>query len=157
MMKVILGIVIGAAVVGGVYYWQTKPEPTPAERIEKALNDAGDAAKEAQEALKDGATMAGKDLQAKMEETAAEFAESIGMTVEQMSAEVTGLVEKWEQEGILTENGFDYNKATDAVNDSTLAQDTKDQIDALLEQIRDTPEVFEQKWKEIGALLKAEN
>lgn len=155
MMKVILGVVIGAAIVGGIIFWQNRPEPTPAERFEKAINDAGDAMSEAQDALKDGAAAAGKDFQSRMEEAAAGVAESLGLTIEEMSAEVTGLVDKWQQEGILTENGFDYDKATEAVSESDLAKNTKDQLNAMLAQIRETPEVFEQKWQEIGALLQS--
>ena len=60
----------------------------------------------------------------------------------------------WEDTGIVTEDGFSYENAIKTVNESSLDEATKTKIVALIEQIHETPALFEEKMKEIQRVLK---
>ncbi|MBE1283672.1 MAG: hypothetical protein GJ676_10220 [Rhodobacteraceae bacterium] len=164
MNRTVIGVVVGVVVVAVVAV-MNRPEPTPQERLEDAVQSAGDSLQEAGEAISDGVRQAGEDLQSQAEDAANELAEQaeevatsladrISTQATAFSAEALALAKAWEDSGILTSEGFDLDKAKEAVAASSLEQATKDRIVAVLEQIQATPELFDQKMQELHDILK---
>lgn len=152
----IFALIAGGVVIAAVF-WLNQPEPapkTPQERLEEAAETAAAALKDAGEAISDGAAETAENLKSSAEETAADLAQSVALTAEAAKAEATRLSDAWENSGIFTEEGFSYENAIKAVNDSSLDEATKTKIVTLLEQIHETPALFEEKMKEIRDVLK---
>lgn len=150
ILVAVLGLCIGAAVV--VVY--NRPEPTPAERLEDAVKDAGDALKDAGNAISDGARDAKDGIERDLTTAAAELAEMAAASSEKLSDKAVRLVTAWQETGILTEDGFNYDNAIKAVEDSSLDGQTKDRITTILNDIREAPETINEKLRELRAVLE---
>jgi hypothetical protein len=154
MNKTIIAALIGAGVVIAAVLWLNQPEPTPKEQLKDAAETAADALQDAGKAISDGAAETAESLKKSAEETAAEVTESAAQTANAAKAEATRLITAWEDTGIVTEDGFSYENAITTVNESSLDEPTKTKIVALIEQIHETPALFEEKMKEIREILK---
>jgi hypothetical protein len=154
MNKTIIAALIGAGVVIAAVLWLNQPEPTPKEKLEDAAETAADALQDAGKAISDGAAETAESLKKSAEETAAEVTESAAQTANAAKAEATRLITAWEETGIVTEDGFSYENAITTVFYRSLDEPTKTKIVALIEQIHETPALFEEKMKEIREILK---
>ncbi|WP_380055810.1 hypothetical protein ACFE33_01205 [Falsihalocynthiibacter sp. SS001] len=132
MIKVILGALLGAAIAAGAFFFFNKPEPTPQERLEAALEDAQNSTKEAGEAAADVISQIGNDLSGRATETAITLAESVTELSEKTKSELERMFVQWQESGIITENGVDYEKAAQAIRESNLSDSEKLQLTELL-------------------------
>ena len=123
MSRIIVSVIFVAAIAAGAYYYLNRPEPTPAERFEAAVEDAGKALNEAAEAAADATTSAVEKATEKASETASNLSEeaaemakqaekaveaAVDQTNEQMAAlsrQAEELMNSWEEQGALTEEG----------------------------------------------------
>ena len=157
MNKTIIAGLVGAGVVIAALFWMNQPEPTPMspkERLEDAAENAAAALQDAGQAISDGAAETAESIKKSAEETAAGLAESISQSANAAKAEANRLITAWEDTGIVTKDGFSYDNAIKTVNESSLDASTKTKIVALIEQIHETPALFEEKMKEIREILK---
>ncbi len=166
----IIGIAI-AAIGAGAYYILNHPEPTPAEQLQSAAEDAADAASEAASAAQDAANEAlqnateqASEAASSISDQAAELAEQAGQTatdladqageqVASLSSEGQELLSSWIEEGALTLQNFDYDKMVAAVQESTLTQDVKTQAIKILDEIKASPETIALKIQELQQLF----
>ena len=158
MNKGIIAALVGGGAVMAALFWLNQPEPAPKtsqERLESAADTVAAALQEASEAISDGAAETAEKVKESVEESAAELAESVAQTADAAKTEANRLVAAWEDTGILTADGFSYESAIKAVNESALDEPTKAKIVSLLEQIQETPALFEEKMKEIRETLKS--
>ena len=160
MSRIIVSVVVIIAIAAGAYYFLNKPEPTPAERFEAAVQDAGDALSEAAEAAADATTNAVEQATDKASEMAKQAEKSLNdaaeLTSEQLAAlqkQAEGLVKSWEEQGALTEEGFNYDKMVKAIEDSTLSDEAKGQLIQILAEIKASPETVAAKIEEFRKLM----
>ena len=146
--SVIIAVVIGVAIAA--VYALTRPEPTPSEKLAEAAQDAGEAAKDALDdlagAADEAATALRKEVESKTEELQAEaesLAEAFTAELSEQSAKAQEEMEKlqkdWRATGIVTDDGIDFNAAIAAIEKSDLDDDSKKQLTAVIEFLRDTP------------------
>lgn len=154
MNKVILGALIGAAVVAAGFFLLNKPEPTPEERLKSALEDASNSAKEAADAAADVVGEVGTAISASASDAAAEIAGYVEKLSDDTKAKFDAELAEWKAEGIITDDGFDFNKAVAALQDSDLSASAKTQINQVLEAMRDAPEAFDEQFKELKEQLE---
>ena len=166
----ILAIVIAAIGAGG-YFYLNQPEPTPAEGLETAAEEAAgavtDAASSAQDAASDAvdaateqAAEAASSLADQASEAASSVADQAADTAQEASDQVAALagqgqelLNSWIQEGKLDPTNFDYDGIMASLQDSTLATDLKDQAIKIVNDIKDSPETIVQKTQELTNLL----
>lgn len=149
MQKVGL-IAIAAVAVVAVIYAVTRPEPTPAERMSEAAQEAGDALTDTAENLAATTRDAAEALQAEAEDqldsvqdntVALNKAVSAKMaeTSEEARQEIANLTIEWRETGIITDEGIDFDAAIDSVDTSAMQPGTKTQVVSFLEFLRDAP------------------
>lgn len=153
MLKVIVGIVIGAAIVFVGFSVLDKPEPTPEEKLKAALENVGTATQEAADAATEMAEEVGTALKTSASATATEIANSLSALSADSKAQLEALLAEWKESGVITEDGFDFNKAAEAVNDSSLAQAAKDQLNSLIELLKKNPEDHKKQMDELRKQL----
>lgn len=181
-MSRLLLIVAIAAIGAGAYYYTTRPDPTPAEKLQAAAEDAteavGEAASAVQEAatdavneateqaseaassLADQATEAASSVTSEASETANDLAEQAndaaaqaGDQVAALTAQGQDLLNTWVQDGMLTAQNFDYDAMVASVKDSALAESVKTQVIQILDDIKASPETVVAKVQDLRALL----
>ncbi len=176
-------IILAIAIIGvGAYYFVTKPEPTPAEQLQSAAEDASEAVGEAATAVQeaasdavDAATDQASEAASSLTDQASEAASSVA---EQASDAATSLTEQaddaateagdqvaaladqgqdlfntWVQDGLLTAQNFDYDAMVASVQDSTLTQDIKTQAIEILDEIKASPELVVAKMQDLRSLM----
>ncbi|NOD33890.1 MULTISPECIES: hypothetical protein [unclassified Ruegeria] len=166
----ILAVIIAVFGVGG-YYYLNQPEPTPAERLQTAAEEAGDAladaASDAQDAVADAvdtATEQASEAAASVADQAAEAASSVadqaseaaqqaGDQVAALTDQGQELLNSWIQEGKLNPANFDYDGIMASLEESTLAADLKKQAIQIVNDIKASPETIAQKIQELTNLL----
>lgn len=153
MGKVIIGAIIGAAIVVAGVMFLNKPEPTPEERLKDAIENIGDATKDAAEA----ATDAAEDVAEAMATSAANAANEMAEYATKLSSDTKAQLEEkltdWKESGIISDDGFDFGKATTALEESNLSEAAKKQITDILEALRDTPDDFKVQMDELKKQL----
>ena len=163
-MKKIALIAVVTVVVAAAIYTFTRPEPTPAERLSEAAQEAGDALSDAADDLTSATGEAAEALQveaeAKMEEiesSAAILRDTISGQMTETSGEVRkeieSLIADWRETGIVTDNGIDLDAAISAVDKSEIPIETKTQVIAFMELLRDTPGDAKVKLEELEKSL----
>lgn len=157
MSKGIIAAFFGVCAVLTLVYYMSRPEPTPTERLEDAISDAESALKDAGEAISESVADVRAGLEADFKTATAELSEMVAASAETMSAEATKLIAAWQDAAIVTEDGFDFENAIKAVENSSLDGEKKDRIITLLHDIRDAPEMAAEKLREIRAELEAGN
>ena len=164
MNKNVLGLVIGAAVVGVVLFMMSRPEPTPSERLAEATEEIKDATQEAveaaSEAVEEAITVTVDATKEKTEEMKVALAESLADMTEDVAtisqdaqAQLKQFLNDWEASGVLTEAGIDLTKATEAVDASGLSADAKTQVNSVLTALQNAPGAFKEKLDALKALL----
>lgn len=149
-MKKTAYLLAAAAAIAALTMYLTRPEPTPAERLSDAVQEAGEAAQDAAKELADAAeeTVAAlqKETEAKADELRSEAAvamDALSKKVTETSAtaqqEMENFISDWRSTGIVTENGIDFDAAVASVNETDLDAETKKQINNLLTFLRDLP------------------
>lgn len=170
MSRLILVAVI--AVLGvGAYLYLNQPEPTPAEKLESAAQQAGEAIGDAATAVTEAAEQAlseagdqASDAASSVVDQATETAEQAGQAatdlanqtsdqVAALTAQGSELINTWVQEGMLTGDQFDYDKMVDQVRNSQLSQDIQTKVIAILDEIKVAPETAALKLQELRSLL----
>lgn len=150
MSKTVIAAIFGVCVGAAAIYWLNQPEPTSGERLNKAVEDAGDALQDATEAVSDGLKAISDDAQS----AAADVAESVSRRSDAFRNEANRLITAWEETGILTEDGYNHENAVETIEESSLDGETKDQILTILQQIKEAPDQFQQKIAEIREILE---
>ncbi|WP_171121415.1 MULTISPECIES: hypothetical protein [unclassified Ruegeria] len=148
---IVLGVVV-AAIGAGIYYYLNQPEPTPAERLQSAAQDAGDAVSDAVESVTEQAS----DATDQAGQAAADLANQAGEEVAALAEQGQDLLNSWIEEGTLTVQNFDYDAMVASVQDSALAQDMKTKAISILDEIKASPELFAAKLQELQALLQGQ-
>lgn len=176
-------LIVAIAVIGaGAYYFSTKPDPTPAEQLQSAAEDASDAVGEAASAVQeaasdavDAATDQASEAASSLTEQASEAASSVSEQASDAAASLTEqagdaasdageqlaalagqgqeLFNSWVQEGMLTAQNFDYDAIVTSVQDSSLTQSIKTQAIGILDEIKASPELIVEKMQELRNLL----
>jgi len=168
MNKVIVGAVIGAAVVGGLVFVLNRPEPTPptpkerlaeaAEEIrdvtQEAVEAASDAAEDAGEALASGTKEAVEKMKSEVVETYADVAERVAQTSQDTKRQMKRFLTDWKASGIVTEEGIDFAAAAATIEASDLSAEAKANVISVLNALRDAPGVFAEKLDALKTLLK---
>lgn len=163
MNKVLVALVATAA-VAAIIYAVTRPEPTPAERLSEAAQEASDAAKDAvqdlSEAAEETVDAVRKEAEAKTEEIEDETAAAmeavsaeLDATTSEVKKELDVLLEEWRASGIVTDEGIDFNAAIEAVETSELEAETKSKVQAVIEFIRDAPGEAKEKLEALQASI----
>ncbi len=160
MSRTILLAVVIAAVGAGIYYYISQPEPTPAEQVQSAAQDAGDAVSEAAGAVTDQANEAASsiaeqasDVAEQAGQTATDLANQAGEEVASLANQGQDLFNSWIEDGALALQNFDYDTMVAAVQESTLTQDIKTQAIQILDDIKASPETIATKIQELRDLL----
>ncbi|MEY8097501.1 hypothetical protein AB9F29_08760 [Falsihalocynthiibacter sp. S25ZX9] len=147
MIKVVLGAVLGAAIVVAGYFLLNKPEPTSEQRLKSALEDAGDAAKD----------VVG-DVGTSIAKGASDKAEGMARYVEQLSDDAKVKLEielaKWRESGTISDDSFDFEKAVADLKNSDLSTATQAQINDILKTLQDAPESFDAQLNELRKQLE---
>lgn len=168
MNKVIVGVVVGAAVVGGLLFVLNRPEPappTPKERLSEAAEGIREATQEAVEVASDAAEDAGEglasstkeavdEMKAEVAEAYADVAERVAQTSQETQEQMARFLTDWKASGIMTEEGIDFAAATAAVEASDMSVDAKANVIAVLNALRDAPGAVEKKLDALMTLLK---
>ncbi|NDR59430.1 hypothetical protein [Aliiruegeria sabulilitoris] len=157
MSKVLLGAVLGAAIVGALVFLLNQPEPvppTPEERLNKAAEEIRDATQESVEAASDAAREAVGGIMGQVAEGYADVAERVAQTSQETQKELTRFLAEWRAKGILTEEGVDFAAATEAIEGSELSAEAKENAIAVLNALRDAPGTFEKKLNALNILLE---
>ncbi|WIY24268.1 hypothetical protein [Parasedimentitalea psychrophila] len=153
MSKTIISVILAVCVGAALFFWFTKPEPTPGERLSEAVATAGDALQDAGEAISDSAAESAEQITSDVQAAAADIAEDVTAQATAFSNEAARIIAAWDETDILSADGYSHDNAVKAIKTSTLDDETKDQILALLQQIKDAPETLEQKAAEIREIL----
>lgn len=176
-------LIVAIAVVGfGAYYFATKPEPTPAEQLQSAAEDASEAVGEAASAVQeaasdavDAATEQASEAASSLTEQASEAASSVSEQASDTAASLTEqagdaateageqvaalagqgqeLFNSWVQDGMLTAQNFDYDAIVTSIQDSSLTQGIKTQALSILDEIKASPDLIVEKIQDLRNLL----
>ncbi len=144
----VLGVLV-AGIGAGIYYYLTQPEPTPAEQLQSAAQDAGDAVSDAVESVAEQAANASDQV----EQSATDLANQASEDVAALASQGQDLLNSWIEDGTLAVQNFDYDKMVASVKDSALTNDLKTRAIAILDEIKASPEVFAAKLEELRSLL----
>lgn len=167
MSRSLLLSVIIAGVGAGAYYYLTQPEPTPAEKLQSAAEEAKEAVSDAVESISEQADQTGQaasELAEKVEQAASDLAEQAGQTAsdladhasEQVAALTTqgqALLQQWVEDGTLSVQNFDYDALVASVQESDLSETLKTRAVEILDQIKESPQVIAEKIQELQTLL----
>lgn len=163
MSRTILLAVFVAAIGAGIYYYLNQPEPTPAEQLQSAAQDAGDAVNEAVDAATEqvneaASSVADQASQAAEQagQTATDLANQAGDQVASLASQGQDLVNTWIEQGSLSVQNFDYDAMVTSVQNSDLTQDLKDQAVKILDDIKASPQLIAEKIEELRALLSGQ-
>ncbi|WP_121067703.1 hypothetical protein [Chachezhania antarctica] len=146
MLRVIAIVaVIGALGFGGYVYWQDRQvPPTPQEEAAVAgenLSDAVNNLKDAVTGVSSAATEQAKDA---LSDNVANLQASLGnlaaSTLNDAADSLNGLQARLEAQGILTEDGLDYDRAVEKVNEMELPTAVRARAMETLREVQDTPE-----------------
>ncbi len=148
---ILLGAAI-AAIGAGVYFYLNQPEPTPAEQLQSAAKDAGDAVSDAVQSVAEQAS----DATEQAGQAAADLANQAGEEVAALATQGQDLLNSWIEEGTLTVQNFDYDAMVASIEESALAQDLQTQAIAILDEIKASPDLIVEKLQELRALLTAQ-
>ncbi|MFK7875683.1 MAG: hypothetical protein AB8B71_07855, partial [Paracoccaceae bacterium] len=151
-------------VAAAAIYALTRPEPTPAERLSEAAQEAGGTLSDAVDDLTSAAGEAAEALRveskAQMEELEASatiLSDTISGQMNETSGEVRkeieSLIADWRETGIVTDNGIDFDAAISSVDTSEMPTETKTQVIAVMEFLRDTPGDAKVKLEELEKSL----
>lgn len=157
-------VLVAVIVIAVVIYALTRPEPTPAERLSEAAEDAGEAAKDAVEELAAVAEDAVDTLQENAEAKAQEIQNDAAATADALATELVTASEEarselevfindWRESGIVTDEGIDYDAAIAAVNAADMDAKTKEEVNRILAYIRDLPGEAQRKLQELENAL----
>ncbi|SDW42686.1 hypothetical protein SAMN05444358_101788 [Ruegeria halocynthiae] len=176
-------LIVAIAVVGaGAYYFATKPDPTPAEQLQSAAEEASEAVGEAASAVQEAASDAvdaateqaseaassvadqateaassvseqASDAAASLTEQATDAASEAGDQVAALAGQGQELFNSWVQDGTLTAQNFDYDAMVASVQDSTLTQEIKTQALKIIDDIKASPELIVEKIQDLRNLL----
>lgn len=170
MSRIIILINI-AGLGAGAYFYLNQPEPTPAEKLQSAAKEAGEAVGEAataaqeaaSEALSTATQEAGDAASAAVEQageaaeqagqTATDLANQAGDQVAALTAQGQELLNTWVDEGMLSAEQFDYDAMVESVKNSQLSQEIQDQVIKILDGIKEAPETAALKIQELRNLL----
>ncbi|NOD63303.1 MULTISPECIES: hypothetical protein [unclassified Ruegeria] len=171
MSRTLILIIVLAAIGVGGYYYLNQPEPTPAERLQSAAEDASDALADAATAAQDAASdavdaateqasEAASSLTEQASEAASSVADQASEAAQQASDQVAALtgqgqelLNSWIAEGKLNPANFDYDGIMTSLEESTLAADLKEQAIKIVNDIKASPETIAQKIQELTNLL----
>jgi len=163
MSRTILLAVVVAGIGAGIYYYLTQPEPTPAEQLQSAAEDAGDAVNEAAQGITEQATEAASsiaeqatDAAEQTGQAATDLANQAGEEVAALTNQGQDLMNSWVEDGALTLQNFDYDTMVASVQESNLAQDIKTQAIQILDDIKASPETIAVKIQELQQLLSGQ-
>ncbi len=148
---ILLGAAI-AAIGAGVYFYLNQPEPTPAEQLQSAAKEAGDAVSDAVQSVAEQAS----DATEQAGQAAADLANQAGEEVAALATQGQDLLNSWIEEGTLTVQNFDYDAMVASIEESALAQDLQTQAIAILDEIKASPDLIAEKLQELRALLTAQ-
>lgn len=149
MNKVILGALLGAAVVVAGLFILNKPEPTPEEKMKAALENAGDAAQDAVSAAADVVSEVGESVSQSASQAVLEMTGYATNLSNETKVQLEQKLAEWKAVGIVTEDGFDFEKAATAIKESSISEASKAQINEILEALRKAPESFEAQLNEL--------
>jgi polyhydroxyalkanoate synthesis regulator phasin len=177
-MSKILAVIVVAVIGAGAYYYLNQPEPTPAEQLQSAAEEASDAVSATQEAASDAASSITEqaseaasavqdaasdavdnvseqaaDAAAALSEQATDAAESAGDQVAALTSQGQELFNTWLQDGMLTAQQFDYDAMVASVQDSTLSDTVKTQAIAIFDKIKASPETLVAEIQKLRTLL----
>ncbi|PRY21245.1 hypothetical protein CLV78_110120 [Aliiruegeria haliotis] len=164
-MKILIGALLGGAIVFAVVFFMKQPEPTPEERLDEAAQQAGEAAKDAVDALKDAANDAtgaladdlsksADEISKQLEMASADLSERIASSSSAARGELDKMMADWKATGILTESGMDFDKAKEAINRSELPEDAKSQIALVLDFLDTAPGAFDARLREVEEAVR---
>lgn len=164
MQRTVLFIVAAGALAAAAYY-ATRPEPTAADRLSEAVEDAGQAARDVAEELTIAANEAADSVQSQVENRSAEFESQAGMVADAVATRLSdtsretqdrlfALLQIWREAGIVTQSGIDFDAAIDAVEETDMSTESREQVVRLLEFMRDAPAAAEIKLAALEAALK---
>lgn len=154
MSKTMISVILAACVGAALFFWLQQPEPTPEERLSEAVESAGDALKDAGEAISDSVEDSAEQITSDVPNAAADIAENLAAQATAFSNEADRLIAAWDETDILTDEGYNHDNAVKTIEESALDEGTKEQILALLQQIKESPEMLEEKVAEIREILE---
>ncbi|WP_108858642.1 hypothetical protein [Ruegeria sp. Alg231-54] len=149
MSRTLILAVIVAGLGAGAYYYLNQPEPTPAESLQSAAQDAGAAVNDAVDAATEQASEAASSIA----DQATEAADQAGDQVASLANQGQDLLNSWIEEGTLSVQNFDYDAMVASVQDSQLSQDLKTKALGILDEIKASPQLIAQKIEELRTLL----
>lgn len=164
MSRNIVIAIVAIVVIGGIVFALNRPEPTPQERLQDAVKDTAESVKEAGEAVKDAVGEAAESVAKDVEKAASEASENVSQAIaslseeiaastEQSKEQITTLIGEWKDSGIITEDGVDFDKASQAVDESSLSDENKKKAKSILSALRDAPGAFSEKLAKLEAAL----
>ncbi|TMV08728.1 hypothetical protein FGK63_06305 [Ruegeria sediminis] len=171
MSRLIITAVVVAALGAGAYYYLSQPEPTPAEKLEAAADDAGQALNDAAKAVSEAAGSVVESSTEKASELADQAGDAVDSATQQageaaqslsqqaqdqvaaLGDQGDALLKSFEEQGYLTEEGFDYDKVVADIQKSPLAEDVKTEAIKILDEIKAAPETLSDKIAELRKLL----
>ncbi|MEX0349594.1 MAG: hypothetical protein AB3N15_09235 [Paracoccaceae bacterium] len=149
-MSRLIGAAVALIALAAVYYFAFYQEPTPTEQLDTAAQDAGDAVQDAASGLGEAVSDAAQSVTETINDSAAALADGAGSLQEQGQA----LIQQLQDEGLLTQAEFDYDAIVTKVEASPLVQVVKDQVIAILGEIREAPEQFDAGMDKLKALFQ---
>lgn len=163
MSRTLILAVIVAGLGAGIYYYLNQPEPTPAERLQSAAQEAGEAVNDAVDAATEQANEAASSITEQATEAAeqagqaaTDLANQAGDQVASLATQGQDLVNTWIEEGTLSVQNFDYDAIVASVQDSQLSQDLKTQALNILDEIKASPQLIAEKIEELRTLLTSQ-
>ncbi|WP_109311528.1 MULTISPECIES: hypothetical protein [Ruegeria] len=160
MSRTLILAVIVAGLGAGAYYYLNQPEPTPAESLQSAAQDAGAAVNDAVDAATEQASEAASSIADQATEAAeqagqaaTDLADQAGDQVASLANQGQDLLNSWIEEGTLSVQNFDYDAMVASVQDSQLSQDLKTKALGILDEIKASPQLIAQKIEELRTLL----
>ncbi|WP_170463725.1 hypothetical protein [Ruegeria arenilitoris] len=163
MSRTLILAVIVAGLGAGIYYYLNQPEPTPAERLQSAAQEAGEAVNDAVDAATEQANEAASSITEQATEAAEQAGQAATDLANQASDQVASLatqgqdlVNSWIEEGTLSVQNFDYDAIVASVQDSQLSQDLKTQALNILDEIKASPQLIAEKIEELRTLLTSQ-
>lgn len=149
-----LATILVIAVIGVcAFVYLNQPEPTPAERIEEAAREAGEAIGDAVSSAASGVSEQASATTQQLSDAAGDAADTVSRSIVSLNETGTALLQSWQETGILTKDGFDYDKLVAAVDSSGLDESTREKVLRILTEIRSAPEAFSEKLQELQALF----
>ncbi|WP_170413121.1 hypothetical protein [Ruegeria atlantica] len=160
MSRTLILAVIVAGLGAGIYYYLNQSEPTPAEQLQSAAQEAGEAVNDAANAATEQASEAASSIADQATEAAeqagqaaTDLANQAGDQVASLANQGQELMNSWIEDGTLSVQNFDYDAIVASVQESQLSQDLKTQALGILDEIKASPQLIAQKIEELRVLL----